>query len=132
MEISFKSKKIKYRTALMCLMLMGSILNLNAITSYAEGDVVVVHVGTPKSTTNPSKPRRAPMRKTSNTVYLEFLQDVDNVTIVVKETGQMSKTFNEGNLLSGTMIPFSIKNDEGSLLIEVYSDGVFIESFVIQ
>ena len=35
-------------------------------------------------------------------------------------------------LLSGTMIPFSIKNDEGSLLIEVYSDGVFIESFVIQ
>ncbi|MBO1363380.1 hypothetical protein JHU38_06260 [Prevotella sp. A2931] len=56
MERTSKSKELKHILILICLMLIASLLNLNATTFKADGDVVVVHVDAPKSLISTSKP----------------------------------------------------------------------------
>ena len=81
MKIPVSPQEFKHTLILICVMLIGSLSNLNAAASN-DGDVVVVHTDTPKSTTTTTVPRHTPMQGNIKIVYLEFLQNVNDVTKV--------------------------------------------------
>lgn len=85
---------------LIWIMLIGSVFNMNASTFNVDGDVVIIHTDKPKSstTTSNSKPRHAPMHRKTKMVRLEFLQDMNDVIILLKESGQITETYNIGNI----------------------------------
>lgn len=120
-------EKLKFKLVLVCLMLSGCLLNLSAAPLNSEGEVVVVHTDTPKSSTTTSGSRHAPKDRNTKTVYLEFLHDVDDVTIVINVSGQNTKTITGGDILSSNEIPVILSYNSGEVSIEVYSIGVLIE-----
>lgn len=98
MERQLKRKELKCILMLIWIMLIGSVFNMNASTFNVDGDVVIIHTDKPKSstTTSNSKPRHAPMHRKTKMVRLEFLQDMNDVIILLKESGQITETYNIG------------------------------------
>ena len=132
MERQLKRKELKCILMLIWIMLIGSVFNMNASTFNVDGDVVIIHTDKPKSssTTSNSKPRHAPMHRKTKMVRLEFLQDMNDVIILLKESGQITETYNIGNILSGNEIPISISANSGESCIEIYSEGEIIKFFL--
>ena len=126
MERQLKRKELKCILMLIWIILIGSVFNMNASTFNVDGDVVIIHTDKPKSstTTSNSKPRHAPMHRKTKMVRLEFLQDMNDVIILLKESGQITETYNIGKILSGNEIPISISANSGESCIEIYSEGV--------
>lgn len=132
MERQLKRKELKCILMLIWIMLIGSVFNMNASTFNVDGDVVIIHTDKPKSstTTSNSKPRHAPMHRKTKMVRLEFLQDMNDVIILLKESGQITETYNIGKILSGNEIPISISANSGENCIEIYSEGEIIKFFL--
>ena len=70
------------------------------------------------------------MHRKTKMVRLEFLQDMNDVIILLKESGQITETYNIGNILSGNEIPISISANSSESCIEIYSEGEIIKFFL--
>lgn len=80
--------------------------------------------------TEPPKPHHTPSQHPTKTVYLKFLEDMNEVTVEIYEDGQIADVIKEDSVIREEVLPLSVK-PRTDIQVKVYAEGFLIEELAI-
>ncbi len=122
-----KNKTIKVIVQVLIIVCVSTFCTYSSVMAQNHSDKGKVIIWIPSSDT--PKPRHAPSQQPIKTIYLKFLEDVNEVTVEIYEDGQMTDVIKD-SVSKEEILPLSVR-PRTDIQIKVYADGFLIEELSI-